>query len=102
MTPDFHLHPLDGDGEPDEASIPSDPKLVAEGWVRRHLADPARARESIELYTSMGYEVKAQTLTQADLGPKCGRCAPVVCKSCVLIYTRKKEHGRGRDTMPSG
>ncbi len=102
MTPDFPPHPVDGDGEPNEASIAADPKLLAEGWVRRHLADPAHARESIELYTSMGYEVKTQKLTPSDLSPMCGRCALDVCKSCVLICTRRKEHLRGCDTMPSG
>lgn len=74
----------------DEHSIPADPKLVAEGWVRRHLADPDRAKEAIELYTSMGYEVKAQKLTPADFGPKCGDCSSVICSTYVLIYTRKR------------
>jgi len=73
----------------EELSIPADPKLVAEGWVRRYLADPDRAKEAIELYTSMGYEVKAQKLTPDDLGPKCGDCGSVICSSYVLIYTRK-------------
>ena len=102
MTPDFPLHPVDGDGEPSEAFIAADPKLLAGGWVRRHLADPAHARESTELYTSMGYEVKMQKLTPSDLSPMCGRCALDVCKSCVLIYTRRKGHVCGCDTMPSG
>jgi hypothetical protein len=77
-------------GNADELCIPADPKLVAEGWVRRHLADPARAKESIDLYTSMGYEVKVQKLTASDFAPTCGKCASVVCQTCVLIYTRKK------------
>ncbi len=102
MASDFNPCPAAMGGDADERSIPADPKLVAEGWIRRYLADPARAKESIDLYTSMGYEVKAQKLTPSDLGPKCGGCAPVVCNSCVLIYTHKKEHVRGRDTMPSG
>lgn len=70
-------------------SIPADPRLIADGWIRRHLADPDRAQETIDLYTSLGYEVKAQTLTPDDFGPGCGECASVVCRSYVLIYTRK-------------
>jgi hypothetical protein len=70
-------------------SIPADPKLIAEGWFRRYLADPDRAQEAIDLYASLGYEVKAQTLTPDDFGPDCGDCASVVCRSYVLIYTRK-------------
>jgi hypothetical protein len=72
-------------------SIPEDPGLVAQGWVRRHLADPMRAREAIELYTSLGFEVKAQKLTPADLGPNCADCASTICSSYVLIYTRKTD-----------
>jgi len=74
----------------EELPIPADPKLIAEGWVRRHLADPDRAKEAIELYTSMGYEVKAQKLTPADFGPNCGDCGSVICSTYVLIYTRKR------------
>ncbi|MCP4853515.1 MAG: hypothetical protein GY903_03370 [Fuerstiella sp.] len=70
------------------AEIPADEKLVAEGWQRRYLADPSRAEEAIELYSSLGYEVKAQKLTPADLGPNCGTCSEAVCRSFVLIYTR--------------
>ena len=73
------------------ASVSADPKLVSDGWVRRHLADSARAQESIDLYTSMGYEVKVQKLTPADFGPQCAQCASVMCHACVLIYTRKTE-----------
>ncbi len=73
----------------EELPIPADPGLVAEGWVRRYLADPDRASEAIELYTSMGYEVKAQKLTPEDLGPQCGDCASTLCSTYVLIYTRK-------------
>ena len=70
-------------------SIPADPQLVADGWERRYLADPDRAREAIDLYESLGYEVKAQSLTPGDFGPNCGDCASVVCSNYVLIYTRK-------------
>jgi hypothetical protein len=98
MTPDFPLPLVERNGEPAEASIAAHSKLLAEGWVRRHLADPARTRESIELYTSMGYEVKTLKLTPSDLGPMCGLCALDVCKSCVLIYTRRKERVGLRDT----
>ena len=78
-----------GTGNEDGFSIPADPKLLAEGWERRHLADPDRAQEAIEVYSSLGYEVKAQNLTPADFGSDCGDCASVVCKTYVIIYTRK-------------
>ncbi len=71
-------------------SLKADRDLIAQGWVRRHLVDPARARESIELYTSMGYEVKAQEPAPEDFGSRCGQCASIICHSHVLIYTRRK------------
>jgi hypothetical protein len=89
VTPDSHLCPANGEGGLDPLPFPADPKLAAEGWTRRHLADAARAQESIDLYTSMGYEVKVRKLTPADFGPQCAHCASAMCHACVLIYTRK-------------
>jgi hypothetical protein len=91
VTPSFHQCPANGEGDFGDLPVPADPKLTAEGWVRRHLADAARAEESIDLYTAMGYEVKAQKLTPEDFGPQCAHCASVVCRACVMIYTRKTE-----------
>lgn len=75
--------------KPDELGILTDPKLIEEGWVRRHLADPDRAREAIELYRSMGFQVKAKPLSTRDFGARCQLCAETVCGSYVMIYTRK-------------
>jgi hypothetical protein len=83
----------EGIDDVDEFAVPADPGLVAEGWVRRYLTDPIRAEEAIDLYTSMGYEVTVRKLTPADFGPMCGTCASSVCRSYVVVYTRKKEAG---------
>ncbi len=84
---DENLGPASG------AFIPPDPNLRAEGWRRRHLADENRAKEAVELYSSMGFEVKLQKLLPKDMGPSCGSCpsSSSVCTSYVMIYTRKKE-----------
>lgn len=89
MTGEGDACPPEAAGGNNDMEIPADPTLVAEGWVRRFLADPLRAQEAIEVYTSLGYEVKAQALTPADFGSQCGGCAEVACRSHVLIYTRK-------------
>lgn len=81
--------PAEGGNGFEGLPVPADPKLVAAGWVRRHLADAARAEESVELYRQMGYEVRVQRLTPADFGPRCARCAEAACHACVLIYTRR-------------
>ncbi len=67
----------------------TDANLAADGWKRRHLADPARTSESIELYQAMGFEVHVHKLTPDDFADSCAQCASVVCKNYVLIYTRK-------------
>ncbi len=87
---------------PDGSTVRADPKLLADGWVRRYLADPDRARESIELYASLGYEVRTEKLSPADFGAECQQCAAVLCHSYVLIYTRrmKPKHGSGASDQP--
>ncbi|MCH8879166.1 MAG: hypothetical protein IID34_04700 [Planctomycetes bacterium] len=87
---DFDLCPSDLGGASDELGIPADPKLLAEGWVRRHLTDAARAAEAAELYSDMGFEVELRQLTPQDLGSKCQACAASICGSYVMVYTRRK------------
>lgn len=57
--------------------------------MRRNLADPERAEETMAVYRSMGFEVRAEKLTPEDFGAKCMECALAVCSTYVLIYTRK-------------
>ncbi len=85
----FDSCPSGASGDAGGLEIPADPKLVAEGWVRRFLADPVRVGETVELYTSLGYEVKVEKFTPTDFSRECHACAEEVCKSYVLIYTRK-------------
>jgi hypothetical protein len=73
----------------DESVIQGHPELIAKGWVRRNLADPERAGETMDLYRSMGFEVRAEKLSPEDFGAKCLACALAVCSTYVLIYTRK-------------
>lgn len=71
-------------------SVQDDPDAIAQGWVRRFMAAPNRAREAEELYESMGFEVKIVELTPEDFGPHCAECGSSLCQSYVLIYTRKR------------
>ena len=87
---DFDLCPPDLGDASNEIGIPADPKLLAEGWVRRHLTDAARAAESAELYSDMGFEVELQQLTPQDLGSKCQACAASICGAYVMVYTRRR------------
>jgi hypothetical protein len=68
-----------------------DPQLAAEGWQRRFTADPVRAREAFNLYRSLGFEVRAETIQPAELSPACGDCRLATCSAYVTIYTRRPE-----------
>jgi hypothetical protein len=70
----------------------ADPELVAAGWERRFLAAADRVEEAVELYRSLGLEIKAEPLGPSDFGPDCQDCASEVCRSYLLIYTRKPSH----------
>ncbi len=76
------------------AGIPGNLARAAEGWQRRYLADEHRAREAVELYSSLGFEVRAEQLDASHFGPQCGECSLAVCTSYVLIYTRRADHRR--------
>ncbi|MEJ2264961.1 MAG: hypothetical protein P8X95_16065 [Anaerolineales bacterium] len=75
MAEDRHFSDLD---------LLPNPELVAQG------ADPVRAKESIDLYESLGFEVRAEPVKPSELGDDCTDCQLVVCFSYVTLYTRKK------------
>jgi hypothetical protein len=87
MTDDACTHSEEFENDYD---IPANPELTAAGWTRRYLADPIRAKEAIELYSSLGYEVRAEKLTPQDFGVNCDGCPAVVCEAYVMIYTRRR------------
>ncbi|MAF26996.1 MAG: hypothetical protein QF819_10335 [Gemmatimonadota bacterium] len=62
--------------------------LEAQGWVRRNLSDPSRVDEVVELYESLGHEVRIEKLGPEDFADACESCALSVCSSYVMIYTR--------------
>jgi len=74
------------------AAVPTgvltDPDLVAQGWKRRYLAEPTRAKEAVETYTAAGFEVYLQALEPTDFSAKCQACAAAGCMSYVVVYTR--------------
>jgi hypothetical protein len=73
-----------------EAQLEPDPTLVAEGWERRFIADARQTREAIELYTQLGYEVRAEPVRLEEMGDDCEDCQILVLLQFKTIYTRKK------------
>ena len=72
------------------AQLAADPALVAQGWERRFTADQERAREAMELYEKLGYEVRAEPVRPSELDDDCQDCRTVVAFHFLAIYTRKK------------
>lgn len=67
---------------------PSKPELVAQGWERRFMVGAGRAKESVELYSAMGYEVHLEPVVAADLSEECQDCR-LATDFFVTVYTRK-------------
>lgn len=78
--------------------------LVAAGWTRRFLADPERAREAVETYGALGFDVRAEPLAPADFDEACFHCSESVCSAYVMIYTRERAGGgtRMQTLQPAG
>lgn len=67
-----------------------DTALVAKGWERRFTADAPRAKEAMELYEKLGFEVCAEPVRPRDLDDDCEDCSTVAAFHFLAIYTRKK------------
>ncbi len=72
-----------------EFERPPDPRLVAEGWERRFMADSNRLAEYIDLYTGLGYEVHTEKVKPEEIGPECGDCRLLMCRQFITLYTRR-------------
>lgn len=72
-----------------DAELQADPALIAEGWERRFTADPPRAEEAIELYSKLGYEVRAEPLRSDEMTQDCEECRQLAALQFKTIYTRR-------------
>ena len=71
-------------------NFPTDPRLEAEGWQRRYMADPNQVEDAVRLYTELGFEVRTETIQPSELSTLCGSCGLATCRAYVTIYTRKR------------
>ena len=75
---------------------PPDPKLVAEGWERRFMTNVGRLTEYVELYTSLGFDVRAEPVRSDEVDPECDDCRLILYQQIVTLYTRKQSNNQGR------
>ena len=69
---------------------PPDPQLVAEGWERRFMTNVGRLNEYVELYTSLGFEIRAEPVRSDEVDPECNDCRLILYQPIVTLYTRKR------------
>jgi hypothetical protein len=83
---------FDGSGQRflSDAQLQPDASLIAQGWERRFTANEQRAKEATELYSQLGYEVRAEPVLPEELPNDCQDCKTVVSFYFQTIYTRKR------------
>jgi len=74
-----------------DAQLRPDASLIAQGWERRFTADEQRAKEAMELYSQLGYEVRAEPVHPEELQDDCQDCKTVASYYFQTIYTRKRK-----------
>lgn len=71
-----------------ESRSERDQALGREGWQRRFVGGPPRLNEQVELYRSLGYEVRLEHLAGEEIREECGDCILALTVFRV-VYTRK-------------
>ncbi len=73
-----------------DAQLQPDSVLIAQGWERRFTADEQRGKEAMELYSQLGYEVRAEPVLPEEVPNDCQDCRTVLSLYFQTIYTRKR------------
>ena len=80
-------------------------ELFKEGWTRRFVANEPRLSESVELYRSMGNEVRLEPLPPVDCDSadegsgECRACFKGFEDQYKIIYTRPKKGESEEDDL---
>jgi hypothetical protein len=58
-------------------------------WEKRNLTDEFRILDMIELYESMGYEVKVEDYSADNCSVECNSCLVETPEKFKVVYTRR-------------
>jgi hypothetical protein len=72
-----------------ESQLAPDPARIADGWVRRFVADGQRVDEMMALYRDLGFEVCADPVRPDLLTGDCEDCKLLMLLDFRTIYTRR-------------
>jgi len=86
--PQTRPHPVDGGFI--GCALPADASLLEQGWEKRFMADSRMAREAVETYGALGYEVKLEPLSEDAMRDECSGCKAIL-RQFSIVYTRKKK-----------
>lgn len=81
------MRPARTEGPAAGAALDRDLALAREGWRRRFVGAPPRLTEMVELYESLGHEVRLEPLLEEDLAATCAGCV-VALTAFRVVYTR--------------
>jgi len=65
-------------------------KLEEEGWAKQTTIGEPRLSEIVELYKSLGYEVRLEPVMLDELDEECRRCYELQRDKVRTVYVRKK------------
>jgi hypothetical protein len=66
-------------------------ELEKEGWVKQTTIGEPRLSEIVELYKSLGYEVRLESVELDELDEECRRCYEGEVDEVKTVYVRKKK-----------
>ena len=71
-------------------NISRNEKLRQEGWTRRFIYDEPRLSEAVEIYETLGLEVRLESISPDELEDDCDTCIKAYPDRYKVIYTRPK------------
>lgn len=66
-------------------------RLENEGWIKRTTTTEPRLSEIVELYKSLGYEVRVEPVRLDELDDDCRTCYENEVEEVKTVYVKKKE-----------
>jgi hypothetical protein len=64
-------------------------KLKRLGWIRQFVTDEPRLSEAVELYKSLGYEIRLESASFEEVNQVCKNCLQADCERYKIIYVKK-------------
>ncbi len=68
-----------------------DPELIARGWQYRFMGAGPRLREMVNLYESLGFEVRLEPVRPLPSNEDCRDCQILTMLHFKSVYTRKPD-----------